>query len=292
MTVAVSAASAGAGTCWRDLVTLLKLRIDALVVLVAVTAAVAAGVSSLSTLLVLALACLAASAGASALNHVFERGLDARMRRTRNRPLAAGRLEPRIASGLGWGLVGASQASALVLGAGPALYLLAGALTYAVVYTRWLKPRTPYSIVLGGASGSFAALAGWQAGASTATPAALLLAAVLFCWTPSHFWSLAIVLEREYRDAGLPMLSARAGARRTAAAVVANTVALVAASLALGAFLPWPYLAVAVPAGAGFLGSTVWLLRCPDAGRAFAVFKLSGAYLLALLAGVVLATVP
>lgn len=291
MTAAVSAAPAGAGARWRDVVALCKLRIDALVVAVAVTAAVAAGVSSLATLFVLALACLAASAGASALNHVFERDLDARMRRTRNRPLAAGRLDPRIASGLGWGLVGASQASALVLGVGSALYLLAGALTYAVVYTRWLKPRTPYSIVLGGASGSFAALAGWQAGASTATPAALLLAAVLFCWTPSHFWSLAIVLERDYREAGLPMLSARAGARRTAVAVVANTVALVVASLALGAFLPWPYLAVAVPAGAGFLGLTVWLLRRPEAARAFTVFKLSGAYLLALLAGVVLATV-
>jgi protoheme IX farnesyltransferase len=292
MTAAVGAAPAGAGARWRDVVALFKLRIDVLVVAVAVTAALAAGVSSVATLLVLASACLAASAGASALNQVFERDLDARMRRTRSRPLAAGRLDPRVASVLGWGLVGASQASALVLGAGAALYLLAGALTYAVVYTRVLKPRTPYSIVLGGASGSFAALAGWQAGASTATPAAVLLAAVLFCWTPSHFWSLAIVLERDYREAGLPMLSARAGARRTAAAVVANTVALVVASLALGAFLPWPYLAVAVPAGAGFLGLTLWLLLSPEPARAFIVFKLSGAYLLVLLAGVVLATVP
>lgn len=290
MTVAATAVAASAGAAWRDLATLLKLRIDALVVLVALAAATAAGVSSAATLLVLAAACLAASAGASALNHTFDRELDARMERTRNRPVAAGRVEPRLAAGLGWGLVAASQLSALALGVVPALYLLAGALTYAIVYTRWLKPRTPYSIVLGGAAGSFAALAGWQTGASTATPPALLLAAVLFLWTPSHFWSLAIVLERDYRAAGLPMLSALAGARRTARAVVVNTAGLVAASLALGVFLPWPYLAVAAPAGACFLGLALWLARRPDGRRAFTVFKLSGLYLLALLAGLVLAT--
>lgn len=290
MTVAATAVAPPRSAVWRDVLVLLKLRIDVLVVLVALAAAVAAGTSDAGTLLVLAVACLAASAGASALNHYFDRGLDARMARTRARPLPTGRIQPRSAVWLGCGLIAASQLSALALGIAPALYLLAGALTYAVVYTRWLKPRTPYSIVLGGAAGSFAALAGWQTGSSTVTPAALLLASILFLWTPSHFWSLAIVLERDYRAAGVPMLSAVAGAERTARAVVANTAGLVMVSLALGAFLPWPYLVVAVPAGACFLGVTVWLRRRPDTRRAFTVFKLSGLYLLALLGGLVLST--
>ena len=289
MSVAATAVVDSRGA-WRDIVALLKLRIDALVVLVALAAAAAAGVSDPATLVVLGAACLAASAGASSLNHYLDRDIDARMGRTRRRPLPAGRVAPRLALWLGAVLVAGSQLAALRLGVVPALYLLAGALTYALVYTWWLKPRTPYSIVLGGAAGSFAALAGWQAGGSTATPAALLLAVVLFLWTPSHFWSLAIVLERDYRAAGVPMLSAVAGAERTAAAVVWNTASLVAASLVLAAFLPWPYLAIAAPAGACFFGLTVWLRRRPDRDRALTVFKLSGFYLLALLAGLVLST--
>ncbi len=276
---------------WRDFLVLLKLRIDALVVCVALAAAVAAGTTTPQTLIVLAAACLFASAGASSVNHYVDRDVDARMKRTRTRPLPSARLQPRAALWLGVALVAASQAvAAPLLGPLPAFYLLAGALTYAVVYSWWLKPRTPYSIVLGGAAGSFAALAGWQTAASTATPAALLLAAVLFLWTPSHFWSLAIVLERDYRAAGLPMLSALVGARRTAGAIVANTVGLVAVSLALAAFVDWPFLALAVPAGLGYLACTLHLRSRPDRERAWRAFKLSGLYLLLLLVGLVLST--
>lgn len=283
-------ALSGAGLSARDVAALLKLRIDALVVATSLAAAAAAGVRDLTTLAVLGVACLSAAAGASAINHYLDRALDARMARTRRRPIPSGRLaRPEAALRLGIGLILASQASAAVLGALPALYLLAGALTYAVVYTWWLKPRTPYSIVLGGAAGSFAALAGWATGATTWAPAPLLLAAVLFLWTPSHFWSLAIVLERDYRSAGLPMLSAVAGAARTAEAVWLNTLALVASSLVLAAFLPWPYAVVAVPAGAWFLREARALRREPTVPRAWRAFKLSGAYLLSLLVGVALA---
>ena len=291
MSVAATAA-ATAPAAWRDLVVLLKLRIDALVVCVALAAAAASGTTAPGTLAVLGLACLAASAGASVLNHVIDRRLDARMARTRSRPLPSGRITPRAALVLGVGLVALSQAAAPVLGVLPALYLLAGALTYALVYTWWLKPRSPWSIVLGGAAGSFAALAGWEVSESTLGPAPILLAAVLFLWTPSHFWSLAIVLERDYRGAGLPMLSAVAGAERTARAVLANTAALVAASLALAPFVGWPYAAFAVPAGLGFLACTADLAHRPDTCRAWPTFKLSGLYLLALLFGLVLAGIP
>lgn len=275
---------------WRDVVALLKLRIDALVVCVALASAVAAGARSPLLLAALAVACLAASAGASALNHYLDRDVDARMPRTRSRPVAAGRIDPRVALWLGVGLIAGSQLLVPVLGPVASLYLLAGAVTYAGVYTWWLKPRTPYSIVLGGAAGSFAALAGWQTAASTVHPAPLLLAAVLFLWTPSHFWSLAIVLEQDYRQAGLPMLSAIAGPRRTAEAVFVNTLALVAASLALAVFFPWPYAAVAAPAGAAYLACTHALRLRGDIGWAWRSFKLSGLYLLALLFGLVLST--
>ena len=275
---------------WRDVLVLLKLRIDALVVCVSVAAALVAGSRSPLSLGVLVAACLAASAGASCLNHYFDRHLDARMARTRRRPLPSGRVaNPRLALWLGLGLLALSQASAATLGVAPALYLLAGGLTYAVVYTWWLKPRTAWNIVIGGAAGSFAALAGWETVASAAAPAPILLALVLLLWTPSHFWSLAIVLERDYRKAGLPMLSAVAGAQRTADAVLLNTVLLVAASLALAPFVGWAYLALAVPAGVGYLACTLWLRSRPDAARAWRAFKLSGLYLLALLAGLVLA---
>jgi protoheme IX farnesyltransferase len=284
--VAVPAAAAAS---WRDVVALLKLRIGVLVVATALAGAVAAGGRDLTVLAVLALACLAASSGASAVNHYLDRDLDARMARTASRPLPSGRVRnPHVALGLGLVLVAASVLAAPVLGWGSVVYLLAGAATYAVVYTAWLKRRTPYSIVIGGAAGSFAALAGWQAVASTWDPAPQLLAAVLFLWTPSHFWSLSIVLERDYRAARIPALSARAGARRTAASVHANTLGLVAVSLALGAFVGWAYLPLAALAGAGFLTCTHRLRREPTIERAFLTFKLSGLYLLVLLAALVL----
>ena len=291
MSSAVSAATLPRTAAWRDVLTLLKLRIDALVVLVALAAAVAAGTRNPAVLVALAAACFASSAGASALNHYLERETDARMRRTRHRPLPSGRIaEPRIALWLGVGLIVASQVAMPVLGVATSLYLLAGAATYAFVYTWWLKPRTPYSIVLGGAAGSFAALAGWQTGATTLALAPLLFAAVLFLWTPSHFWSLAIVYEDDYRAAGIPMLPAVVGARRTASAVHANTIALVATSLALVPLLGVVYGVAAALAGAAFLRDTYALRKHADKRHAWRTFKASGLYLLALLAGLILST--
>lgn len=286
------AAAAPAVLAWRDLVALLKLRIDALVVAVALAAALAAGTRDAGVLAALAAACFAASAGASALNHYLERDTDALMHRTRRRPLPDGRIrDPRVALVLGVGLIAVSQAAAPVLGVAASLYLLAGAATYAVVYTWWLKPRSVSSIVWGGAAGSFAALAGWQTGATTLAAAPLLLALVLFLWTPSHFWSLAIVYADDYRRAGLPMLPAVAGAHRTARTVHANTIGLVAVSLALAPFLGMAYGVTAAVAGAGFLYCTATLAREPSKRHAWRSFKASGLYLLALLAGVVLSTI-
>jgi protoheme IX farnesyltransferase len=283
------AAPATAAATWNDLVTLLKLRIVALVVATAAAAALAAGERSPARLGSLALATLVSSGGAAALNHCFDRDLDRRMERTRHRPVAAGRLEPHTALAVGWGLILATLLAVPALGVAPVLYLLAGSATYALVYTRWLKRRTPYSIVWGGAAGSFAALAGWQLAASTLHPAPLLLAMVLFAWTPSHFWSLAIKLEDDYRQAGIVALPVVAGPARAAKAVYANTLLLAALALALGVYLGPAYLVLAAPATVWFLRLTRRLAADPSRERAWSVFKLSGLYLLVLLVGLVAA---
>lgn len=286
MSSAVAVPVRVAGVVWRDVITLLKLRIAALITATSVASALAAGQRGGHALLVLAGATAAASAGAGALNHWLDRDLDARMPRTRTRPLPDGRLSPNVALGLGLALVliGASTATT-VLGPGAAAFLLAGAATYVVVYTWWLKPRTPYSIVWGGAAGSFAALAGWQTAASTLAPAPLVLAGVLFLWTPSHFWSFSIARAGDYRLGGVPTLAALAGPRRAARAAAASAAGLVLWSWALGLLVPWPYLLAALPAGAWFLAGAVRLAREPSAERAWRVFRASGVHLLVVLAG-------
>jgi protoheme IX farnesyltransferase len=285
MSSAVAVGERTAGVVWRDVITLLKLRIGTLIAATAVASAVAAGQREGRTLLVLTAAAFLSSCGASSLNHWLDRDLDARMARTCDRPLPGGRLAPGVALGLGLGLCLLSVTAEAEIGPGATLYLAAGALTYAVVYTAWLKRRTPFSIVWGGAAGSFAALAGWQTASSTLAPAPLLLAGVLFLWTPSHFWSFAIARANDYRTAGVPTLVAVAGRERAARAVAASAASLVAWSILLGAFLPWPYLAFAAPGGAWFLVLAVRLARDPSPSRAWSLFKLSGVHLLVVLAG-------
>ncbi|HET8529336.1 MAG TPA: heme o synthase [Gaiellaceae bacterium] len=289
MSSAVVVTERTAGVVWRDVITLLKLRIGALITATAVASGVAAGLHDPAQLVVLAAAALVSSCGASSLNHWLDRDLDARMARTCGRPLPGGRLAPGVALGLGVGLTLLPVSAERILGPGATLYLLAGSLTYAGVYTAWLKRRTPFSILWGGAAGSFAALAGWQAAASTLRPAPLVLAGVLFLWTPSHFWSFAIARERDYRSAGVPTLVAVAGVVRAGRAVAASAAGLVTWSLLLGAFLPWPYLVLAAPSGLWFLALAVRLARDPSPARAWSLFKLSGVHLLVVLAGLVAA---
>jgi protoheme IX farnesyltransferase len=173
-----------------------------------------------------------ASGGASALNHALDRDLDALMERTRDRPVAAGRVAPgaAIAFGIVLTILGVVVLWVLTTPAA-ALLALGGNLFYVLVYTMGLKRRTPQNIVIGGAAGAMPPLVGWAAVTGSVGWAAILMFGVIFLWTPPHFWALALIKEDEYGRAGVPMLPNVAGVRATTVQIVAYTAILVAFSL-------------------------------------------------------------
>jgi len=227
---------------------------------------------------VLALAVLLSSASAGAFNHYAERDLDARMQRTRSRPFVTGSFRPGAGWLLAMGLllVLAVGAAALALNAQAALYVFLGAFVYGVVYTVWLKRRTPLNIVVGGLAGSFAVLAGAASVDPALASAPVILALVLFLWTPPHFWSLAMAFREDYAAAGVPMLPVVAGERAAARIILGHTLALVAVSLLPLAFgLGWIYLTGALLGGALFVRRSLALYRAPGRQAAMANFRAS-----------------
>jgi len=235
-----------------------------------------------------------AAGGAGAFNQYVERDLDARMLRTRTRPFVTGEFRP----GVGW-LASILAVMAAGIGltawwAGPwaALATAGGTAVYTLVYTIWLKRRTHWNIVIGGLAGSLALLAGAGAvsAAAMALPLVLAFALVLFLWTPSHFWSLAIALREDYRAAGVPMLPAVRGSALTARVVLANTLALVAASLAPAALgLGLAYAAAALAAGLLFVWHNLRLVREPVPRQGRANFLVSLVHLAVVLGAATLA---
>ena len=240
---------------------------------------------------VLALAVLLSSAAAGAFNHVVERDLDARMARTRTRPFVTGRL-----GFSGWWyaaivftLLAAVAGAALATNAVAALYVFLGAFVYGVVYTVWLKRRTWLNIVVGGLAGSFAVLAGAAAVNPALAPAPLILAVVMFLWTPPHFWSLAYVYRDDYAQAGVPMLPVVASDRTTAWAILVHTVTLVLLSwLPVFYGLGMLYLACALIGGGWFMHTSLAFLRRPERATALRNFHASLAQLSLLVVGCLL----
>ena len=281
------------GRRWRTVLGVFKLRISVLIMATALGGLFIVPGASVAPVqaLVLALSVLLASASAGAFNQYAEADSDRLMARTRNRAFASGAL-PRS---FGWLLaivallVFAVALAAWVVNATAAGFVLLGALTYAGVYTLGLKRRTPWNIVIGGLAGSFAVLAGAAAVNPQIGPLALLLALVLFLWTPPHFWSLAIANEAQYAAAGVPMLPVVVGAARAARIVHASTIVLVAVSL-LPVFFGagWIAFAGALLGGAHFLRKTLTLARQPSRQTAMAAFFASMVQLSALLAAVVI----
>lgn len=227
---------------------------------------------------VLAVAVLLSSAAAGAFNQFVERDLDARMRRTRQRPFATGRWPANglWLSGIAVLLLVPVTVAGLTVNPVAALYVFLGAFVYGVIYTVWLKRRTWLNIVIGGLAGSFAVLAGAAAVDPALAPAPLVLAVVLFLWTPPHFWSLAFAYREDYAAAGVPMLPVVMGEAAAARIILAHTAALVAVSLVpVGFGLGWIYLAGALAGGLWFLAASLRLARAPGRQTAMANFRAS-----------------
>ncbi len=271
----------------RDYLSITKPRIIPLLLFVAVGSAVvsAKSIPSVSILAGLLLGGTLASAGALSLNSYLEIGIDAKMKRTRRRPLPSGRIMPpsnalAFASLL---LAGGLASAWFLLGPQATFFIALGAFVYVLVYTLWLKPRTSWNIVLGGFAGSCAALAGWYAVSAANSLVGWVLAALVFVWTPSHFWSLAVITEQDYSAAGIPMLPSIVGPIVASRYIVANTLILIPVSLLLAPFFFGSglllYLAAALLIDALLLATNIKLLRSPTRENAWLAFKFSSPYL-------------
>ena len=240
---------------------------------------------------VLALAVLLSSASAGAFNMYMERDLDARMNRTRNRPFVTGRFnaDGYWLAGIILLLVVSIVAATLATNAVAALYVFLGAFVYGVVYTVWLKRRTWMNIVVGGLAGTFAVLAGAAAVDPGLAPAPVILAIVLFLWTPPHFWSLAFKYKDDYAAAGVPMLPVVVSEKAAANIILGHTLLLVALSLVPVMFgLGWIYLLGAATGGGWFLWTSIGLARKPSPQTAMTNFHASLLQLSLLLVGAIL----
>jgi protoheme IX farnesyltransferase len=278
---------------FKQIVNLLKLRIGVIMMLTALVAMAVTPGQALDGLqvLVLAFAVLISAGSAGAFNQYFEVDLDSVMKRTSDRPFVIGRFHKSPL----WilfmlVLLGAGVGSAAVfLNTAAAFYIFLGAFFYAIIYTVLLKRRTWMNIVIGGASGSFAVLAGAAAVDPELSPIPILLALVLFFWTPSHFWSLAIAKHQDYAKVGVPMLPVVIGDKRTAVVVLGNTLVLVGVSVMPFFYgLSWLYLAGAVSGGGYFIYHNIKMLSDQSPKVAMKSFFASLVQLVLLLIGAVL----
>ncbi len=239
---------------WRDFVALTKPGVMWLAVFTGLAALLSAPGHLNPVLAFVAVLCIAMGAGAAgALNQWWEADLDAQMRRTADRPLPAGRMERGAALSFGISL---GTASVLLMGLALnwlAAAILAGSIGfYLFVYTMWLKPRTPQNIVIGGAAGAFPPLIGWAAATGDVSTLPLLLFALIFLWTPPHFWALALFIKSDYANAGIPMLPVVAGRRTTRRQIFIYSLPMAAVAVA-----PW-----AMGLTGALYGVTASLLTC------------------------------
>jgi len=221
---------------WRDFVALTKPRVMSLVVFSGLCGLLVAPVHLPLVLGFTAILCVALAAGAcGALNQWYEAELDGKMRRTAKRPLPAGRMERQSALHFGIGL---GAFSVLLMGLATnwfaAALLAVSILFYVIVYTVWLKPRTAQNIVIGGAAGAFPPLIGWVAATGHVATLPLLLFAIIFLWTPPHFWALSLFVRSDYAAAGIPMLPVVAGVQSTRRQIFVYSLPMAAAAVA-----PW-----------------------------------------------------
>ena len=243
--------------------------------------------------LLVGLTCLGgylSAGGAGAVNHFFDRDIDARMARTATRPVPAGRVSPRAALAFGC-LLAALSVLELSLAVNPLAAGLSfgGFLGYVFVYTIWLKRRTPQNIVIGGAAGAVPPLVGWAAVTGSVSGTAVILFFIVFFWTPPHFWSLSLLMRGDYERAGVPMLPVVRGEQETRRQIVLYAVLLYAVSqlpFCAGRFGAI-YLAGALALGVAFVAGAVRLYRRADRRSALQLYLFSLAYLALLFCAMV-----
>ena len=267
---------------------------QSLLLLTTITTMYIAGDPSLALVALTCLGGYLSAGGAGAINHYLDRDIDAQMRRTANRPIPAGRIAPRAALAFGCTLATLSVLE-LSLAVNPlaAGLSFAGFLGYVVVYTAWLKRRTPQNIVIGGAAGAVPPLVGWAAVRGSVSGTAVILFFIVFFWTPPHFWSLSLLMKGDYERVGVPMLPVVEGERETKRQILLYAVLLYMVTqlpFCAGAFGSF-YLAASLVLGLGFIGGAVRLYRAPAAGTRHAALRLylfSLAYLASLFAAMVI----
>ena len=274
----------------RDYVTLTKPKVQSLLLFTTVTTMYVAGTPSLRLVLLTCLGGALSAGGAGAINHYLDRDIDALMRRTADRPVRAGRVSPRAALAYG---VALGVASFVLLAATvnvlSAVLAAAGLLGYVLVYTLWLKRSTPQNIVIGGAAGAVPPLVAWAATTGRLSGSALYLFAIVFYWTPPHFWALSLLMKDDYERAGVPMLPVVRGERETRRQIVLYSLLLVAVTM-----LPFAarlfdgiYLAAALVLGGVLMWLALRLSRRADKRSALRLYLYSLAYLALLFAAMV-----
>jgi heme o synthase len=282
------------GRLWTvvsDYAAMTKPKVQSLLLFTTVATMYVAGDPSLGLVALTCVGGALSAGGAGAINHWYDRDIDAVMRRTRTRPVPSGRVSPRVALIYGIALGAASFVLlALTVNLLAAALALSGLLGYVLVYTVWLKRTTPQNIVIGGAAGAVPPLVAWAAVTGSLEGSALYLFAIVFYWTPPHFWALSLLMRDEYERAGVPMLPVVRGEDETRWQIVLYTALLLAVTLLpfAGMLFGPLYLAAAVGLGGTFLWLALRLRRTADRRSALRLYLFSLAYLALLFGAMVL----
>ena len=288
-----TSAVAGVRQVAADYFELTKPKVQTLLLFTTITSMEIAGSPKVSKIALCCLGGYMSAGGAGAVNHYYDRDIDAQMKRTATRPIPAGRISPRAALTFGISLATLSFVLMWVtLGLLPAALALSGFLGYVFIYTMWLKRSTPQNIVIGGAAGAVPPLVGWAATTGSLSWTAVYLFAIVFYWTPPHFWALSLLMKDEYAKVSIPMMPVVRGERETRRQILLYTLLLYAVTqlpFCAGEF-GGIYLAASMLLGLAFIGGAVALYRRADRRTALRLYLFSLAYL-ALLFGAMVADV-
>jgi heme o synthase len=273
-----------------DYIELTKPKVQSLLLLTTITTMYVAGDPSVALVALTCLGGYLSAGGAGAVNHWFDRDIDARMTRTATRPIPAGRIRPTAALLFGCALAALSFAElSLCVNVLAASLSFGGFLGYVLVYTVWLKRRTPQNIVIGGAAGAVPPLVGWAAVTGSVSGTAVLLFFIVFFWTPPHFWALSLLMKDEYASVSVPMLPVVRGEAETRRQILLYTLLLYAVTqlpFCAGGF-GILYLLASMGLGFGFIAGAIRLYRRADRRSALHLYLYSLAYLALLFCAMV-----